>query len=320
MSSDPLGDFTAIDLAVARATLGLPPARPFAGIFLAKFDPPTVHHHATIAAALAAGVLEIIAPVASDVLPNALHTPVTDRQNMLVDHYLGCEDADAAARIARLAREDASAHASPAADDDPHFSVHADVINELGVDAARVAMFLPHSVSGVAGLGWVGAITRLLRRSGYQPMPVVLACDFAEPKKRRRLARMMPGCDAWMVLDPAAGTVPTWSVEDGRAICRVWAAEPPSSRRVRKVLRHTPELFADRKLFFAANVPLAPRVAEYIYKYKVYHKRIVAGNLTTAFRNVFGTGLGKALGRVNRPDPESKKRAKARLVKMGVQV
>jgi len=99
----------------------------------------------------------------------------------------------------------------------------------------------------------------------------------------------------------------------GKQIVKRPFKKPPKSSIVRDYLVQHPELYKDGNLLNDQNVALSPRVRQYIYDHQVYNSTLIAGNITDAFRNVFGTGVGYMLGRVPKENEEVSKKVNAKL-------
>jgi len=244
------------------------------GVFLSKFDPLTLHHEETIESALKAGIFDKIVVVPSDVTAEILHTPLVTRQNIINTRY----------------------------QDDP-----------------RVISFLAHSFQlKNSVLGWVSDIVQILRDSDYTPVSVFLAEDFLDKAKKGRLVSMVPG-DKYLVLygveeEKEANAIPPVDEETGKPIVKFQFKKPPKSAEVREYLaKNQDTLFSNEGLLKDNNIPLSLTVKQYIYKNQLYKSQLIAGNVTDAFRNVFGTGLGTLLGRVEAEDQSVNEKVKAKL-------
>lgn len=247
------------------------------GVFLAKFNPLTLHHERTIESALQSGVFEKIVVVPSDITAEIFRTPVIDRSNMVNKRY----------------------HRDP-----------------------RVITFLPHTLS-TRGLPWIQAIVTKLRSAGYTPVGVFLWEDYSKPKKRKRLHSMVGG-DEYLVLygkdEEGIDSIPDIDPKTGKKIITYLFQKPPGSGELRTYLSNNPQLFSNEKLFDVDTdtLPLSDPVREYIYSNRLYISPTVSGNVTDAFRNAFGTGLGKVLGRIPSTDEEVNSNVAAKLEELGL--
>jgi len=245
---------------------------------LSKFDPITTHHENSIESALEAGIFDKIVVIPSDVTTEIIHTPVLDRQNMINRRYY----------------------------DDP-----------------RVITFLAHSLpTRGTVLGWSKTIVSLLREVGFSPVSIFLWEDYSDLTKKPRLIDLVSG-DQYLILfgEDEVDDINFLGQEDedtGKPILKHLFKKPPKSAEVRDFLSQHRELYEDQKLLNDDTLPLSLPVRKYIYENKIYNSSLIAGNITDAFRNVFGTGLGSLIGRVPYTDEEINKRVTEKLNNNGI--
>jgi len=195
------------------------------------------------------------------------------------------------------------------------------MINQRYHDDPRVITFLAHSLPIPAKLlGWVKTIMRLLREAGFSPVSVFLWEDYSVSTKKSTLVNLVDG-DQYLILygeEEGGSNILGQDADTGRTIVKHVFKKPPKSAEVRDYLYQHPELFTDEKLLNDPTLPLSIPVRNYIYQNKIYKNTLLAGNITDAFRNVFGTGLGNLLGRIPIPDEEINTRVTEKLNKIGI--
>lgn len=134
----------------------------------------------------------------------------------------------------------------------------------------------------------------------------------------------MVGGDEYLILygdkEDGIENIPDKDPDTGKRITKHSFVTPPSSGEIRTYLSGSPELFENGNMFQkdTDELPLSDPVREYIYANRLYNSKMISGNLTDAFRNTFGTGIGKVLGRVPRADDDIKKDVEEKLEALGL--
>jgi hypothetical protein len=262
----------------------------------------TTHHEATIASALASGVIDYIVVVASDVIPGKVfHTTVTDRQNAINTRFT----------------DDPNVICFP-----PH-SVRGKYLG-LGWVTGVVKQLRRANLAVVPVVLDEDYESEKKRKRLASLMP---ADEWLVLVDKTATSAANASADGGDVAVSGAAKSIAASVapflrrqcgsdnalfEFGKLVSRAQFTRPPSSKATRDALSKSKKAISD------ASLPLSPRVRQFIGERKLYAGVNFAGHLRESFRSTFGTKLGELVGTIKPVSEEVKVQTMGKLHALGL--